>query len=463
MLKFWLLPLIFLTLSSAQAKPQENFFYDLIHHQLPSAHIGIQVQTASDGKIVFQHQPFATFHPASTTKLITSFAALKLLGKEYQFKTQIRHQPPTHGSVEQLTIEFLGDPTLTVESYQEMIRYLKQQNINKINGDLILDNHVFSDHPYAPGWTWDDLNFGYAPPIDGISLAQNQVQVKLSSAQALNQSAQAESVGTLKAKFTSSLATVTEAQAQSCSFEVAQEAEHFTLHGCWPMLAEGVTLSLANRDLHNHLKSLLSELLSQHGIELVGTIRFGTSDLPVAKVFYSQPLTDLVEIILKDSNNFYAESLLKVIGLELKGQGTFHHGLLAINQFLQEEVGLNPHEFVLRDGSGLSQYNLISANQLSRLLYVIFHDDLYPTFKSSLAHSGTDGTLSSRLKAFDIQGRFNAKTGTLSGHSALSGFLEQDHQTLIVTLLINNSVHSKGRIKALEDQVILWIQQNRFG
>ena len=130
-------------------------------------------------------------------------------------------------------------------------------------------------------------------------------------------------------------------------------------------------------------------------------------------------------------------------------------------QVLKEQVGLDAQDFQLFDGSGLSQYNLISANQLSRLLYVIYHDELYPVFKRAMSLSGVNGNLSARFKTFDTKAKLTAKTGTLTGHSTLAGFLvDKDGKELIISIMVNNSVNETKRLKAFEEQMVLSILQS---
>lgn len=436
---------------------------NLIKHYQPDTLIGVEVFEPSKSKMLFQMNPHATFHPASNTKLFTSFVALKELGADYKFKTYLQYIPSKIKNTykDDVAIHFEGDPSLTYDDYHKMILALKNAGIKTIEGDFILDDYAFPKPYYAPGWTWDDFTWGYAPPITGFSFEKNALAFKLQPGSHLGDKAKV----TTKTKLPypididADITMVTTSEAEDCAFDIEQNANHFSFKGCWPLKRFPSTLYVANQDIKAFMPILITSLLKQEGIKLKGKIRYGQSNLPTQLTLESAPLIEMIEKVLQDSDNFYAESILKALGYQQTGIGSFHEGIKVVNKVLKDTAGIDTGTLALYDGSGLSQYNLVSTHHLTRLLHVAYHDDNFKIFKQALSLSGMDGTLAPRLKTFDTVGKLSAKTGTLKGHSALSGYLVNEQgREVIISILLNHSVDNRGRLKAFEDQLVLAIQ-----
>ncbi len=452
----------FIWAASVQANRLEPIQNLLAQHQ-SHALIGLEVYAPKSSQSLIQVNAFNTFHPASTTKLFTSFAALKNLGPNFQFKTQLHYKKSIKKKTlhSDVAIIFEGDPSLTLQDYKNLIFTLRQKGIQKIDGDFILDTSGFTGHVYAPGWTWEDFDWGYAPPVSGLSFENNALKFKITPALSLEKAAQIsfESPSAVPVTITSKIVTVSHEQAKDCSFDIKQQANHFEFSGCWPIQTHSSYLSVANKDLHHFMAHVISHLLMQEGIALKGQVKFAKAQLPVQEVHLSQPLSELLNEILQHSNNLYAESLLKAMSFQKHGVGSFHEGSKIMTHTLMKEVGIPPHELSLKDGSGLSQYNLVSAHQINRLLQAFYHDEFFSIFKEGLSQSGQNGTLKKRLRSFDLNSNIFAKTGTLTGHSALAGYtLNHAGEPLIFSLLINNSTYSRKQLKSLEEQLLIAIK-----
>ena len=202
---------------------------------------------------------------------------------------------------------------------------------------------------------------------------------------------------------------------------------------------------------------LLKNELIEKGIEVTGDVVPGTVPLdarPVAK-HLSPPLADIIKLMNKPSDNWIAELLFKTIGAEVMGEpGTWQKGRDAVNEFLEEIIGEPAaHRFV--DGSGLSRYNLLNAELLTQLLVYMYHNfELMPEYLASLPIAGVDGTLSSRMQGVYAEKVLRAKTGTLSGVSALAGYtVTADDEVFAFGILISHYVGSVIPARDIQDQI----------
>lgn len=202
---------------------------------------------------------------------------------------------------------------------------------------------------------------------------------------------------------------------------------------------------------------LLKNELEQKGIEVIGDVVPGTVPLDARTVakHLSPPLADIIKLMNKPSNNWIAELLFKAIGAEVMGEpGTWQKGRDAVNEFLEEITGEPPaHRFV--DGSGLSRYNLLNAELLTQLLVHMYQNfELMPEYLASLPIAGVDGTLINRMQGVSAEKVLRAKTGTLSGVSALAGYTTTaDGEVVAFGILISHYVGSATPARDIQDQI----------
>ena len=202
---------------------------------------------------------------------------------------------------------------------------------------------------------------------------------------------------------------------------------------------------------------LLKTELEQKGIEVAGDVISGTvpSDARTVAKHLSPPLADILKLMNKPSDNWIAELLFKAIGAEVMGEpGTWQKGRDAVTEFLSETVGELPaHRFV--DGSGLSRYNLLNVELLTKLLVYMYQNfELMPEYLASLPIAGVDGTLSHRMQGVSAERVLRAKTGTLSGVSALAGYtVTADDEVFAFGILISHYVGSATPARDIQDQI----------
>ena len=202
---------------------------------------------------------------------------------------------------------------------------------------------------------------------------------------------------------------------------------------------------------------LLKNELMEKGIEVAGDVVPGTVPLDATTVakHLSPPLADIIKLMNKPSDNWIAELLFKTIGAEVMGEpGTWQKGRDAVNEFLEEIMGEPPaHRFV--DGSGLSRYNLLNVELLTKLLVYMYRNfELMPEYVASLPVAGVDGTLRNRMQGVSVEKMLRAKTGTLSGVSALAGYaVTADDEVFAFGILISHYVGSATPARDIQDQI----------
>jgi len=163
------------------------------------------------------------------------------------------------------------------------------------------------------------------------------------------------------------------------------------------------------------------------------------SDVDLLFVSYSEKLSEIIKVINKGSQNFFAEQLLKTIGLEILGYGSVANGVTAAKEVFAT-IGLNPENIVMVDGSGLSPMNMVTPRQVVELLkYIYSNKKVYSDFYNSLPIAGVDGTLGKRMNNTTAEKVVRAKTGFISHVRSLSGYaVTGDNEPIAFSMIANN-------------------------
>lgn len=440
----------------------------MIRTNLPDAIVGVVVQNAVTGEILYDYHGSKHFLPASTTKLFTAAAALKLLGPDYKYDTALYYNPAAiqngihHGDV---ALKFSGDPSLQLASLYSLLQKLADAHIHIIKGNLLLDDSIFSGPLWALGWTWDSTPWHHAAPVSGIIIDKNQFGVTLYPSPKVGGKVGAK----LDQEYPSSKFRTMTADVRAVTYEdsetlcqitaVVDEKNNLELGGCWPIGSEPVHLRLAIKNPRLQAAQLISEALQKLDITLHGKINFAAVPNNTVKLAHhtSEPLYILLKPILTESNNLYAESITKTLGARLYGVGSFKTGAAAVQKVLTDVTGIDFTQARLLDGSGESRYNLLTPRHLARLLYSMRNEQsLALHFRNALAISGVNGTLQNRFTKLTPQAQ--AKTGSLNGVSTLAGyFTSHQKQELIVAIMINHALESNVLLRQFEDELCYFI------
>jgi D-alanyl-D-alanine carboxypeptidase/D-alanyl-D-alanine-endopeptidase (penicillin-binding protein 4) len=412
---------------------------------LSGARVGAFVVRASDGATVWAHAADVPLIPASNMKLLTSLAALELLGPTHRFETRILadRRPDLAGSVGDLIIRGGGDPALTSEEWWRLAADLRRSGLRKVEGDIRVDDSAFEDALWHPSWGAISSR-AYHAPVGALSANYGAFFVEVSPSPELGEPTRVAldpPVEYLKA--TNRSRTVSEEAGDSLRVghglaSVDQEeviVSGALRHGSGPKL-----FARSVRDPALYAGSVLKMQLEGLGITVGGQVRRSESDQGVVLlVFKGRPLSEAVALTLKYSNNAMAETLVKLAGLNSNGgQGSWERGLPILRARLLES-GVIGEDAVLADGSGLSTDNRVSARMLVKALQRSRSSfRVGPEMLAALPLAASDGTLADRLGSG--LNRVRAKTGLLTDSRviALSGLIETESgEERIFSILVN--------------------------
>jgi len=359
---------------------------------------GVLVKDLNSQEVLFSHNEDKLFTPASLTKIFTLLAALETLSEEYTYPTSFYFSSPIPGKINgDLYIVGSGDLTQSPEVIRKIADLLVEKfKLKYISGNIVLDNSMFLAEEFlGRGWMWDDKN----PLIGALTVAGHKVQEKQNSY--LN-----------------------------------------TMPFLWG--------------------DIFSQELSRKGVKIEGGIRVGRApdSLQAKHIYYSEPLDKILAYMMKKSDNQSAENIFRTLGLigNPEGISSIASSITSLEEIIDATLGLKwGKDYILVDGCGLSEYNLVSSDHLVKAISYLYQEYGFRIL-DYLANTKEGGTLRGRLP-FQIWG----KTGTLPSTSALAGLLETKNKRWVVFCLMENNfmfVEEKSDPKIYENKVIEYIYEN---
>lgn len=366
------------------------------------------------------------FPPASTLKIITALAATLELGKDFTFITQIEKWEKN------IIIRFSGDPTLSSKNLDYLISELVANGIDKIEGNIWLDDSAFSGYERAVGWPWDILGVCYSAPSSAITLDENCVQASLYTNKDGTTRVFVPEHQPIEVNTEAISVSKEQQRVQQCDLElITFDKNRYLLSGCLVHRDNPLPLKFAIQDTGNYTESTLLSLLARYGIALEGKVLRGkTPRSEVIATHASESLEHLVVEMLVDSNNLIADNLVKAIGHHFYLQsGSFTNGTEAIKQVVYARTGVDLSNLPLEDGSGLSRNNRMKPRDLSNILHYIWLNDNELGLLDKLPKSGENGTLQYRksMRQTPIKGMLQAKSGSLFGSHNMAGYALDEH------------------------------------
>ncbi len=428
---------------------------------IPENNVGVFVQDTSESRPLLALNAEWAMSPASTMKLVTTYAGLELLGPAYTWKTEVYRDGELDGDTLKgnLIIKGGGDPHLTEEDFWLLLRRLRQQGLRHIRGDLVLDQSRFGVDEGDPG-AFDGEPYKAYNVLPQALMAGFQVvnfrllpdpERQTVKIVADPQSPRLKIVNRLK---------LNGGGCDAWSAKVSEDGD-----GVSVSFDGGLSAACGERGTHlrvfsntAHLDALFRQLWQEAGGSLSGKTRVGA--VPDGAVLLaaapSHPLAEIVRDINKFSNNTMARSLFLTLGAEASGApGTPANAAAAVHCWLAAKE-LEFPELVLKNGSGLSRAERISAGHLGELLLAAWRSPVMPEYVSSLPVTALDGTMKKRLREEFVARMAHVKTGTLDGVKAIAGYVRDVRgHYLAVVFLINDPRASLGG-KA-QDALLDWV------
>lgn len=447
-------------------------------------HWGLVVMDAS-GQVLASRHAEQLFMPASNTKLLVTAAAAALLPPGFTVRTSLYGGGPiVDGTVTgDLVLYGRGDPTLSKRCYagdtlqagvcqrdaeeplRRLARLLRTTGVTSIAGDLIGDGSWFEPTMVHPTWEVYDLNWWYAAPVSGLGVHDNAISVIHAGGIAVGAPAavriEPQVEGVLLENRTR---TVADGEPQTLDYSRIPGTQQIIAEGTVRQSTRTTTQYFALPDPNLFTATVFRRVLAEEGISVNGATRSTTDSLatralrqgsPLAEIS-SRPIEDWIFPVLNSSQNWFAEMLLKQLGRQLGGEGSWRAGHQVVRRFLIDSVGVDSTQFRAMDGSGLSGQNLVSPMAFARLLQWMQAHPRYAAFAAGMPKSGERGSLRTRFVGTPLEGRVRAKTGSITGVNSLSGYIDRaGRPPLIFSLVANHHALSSAAVIRQIDSVVV--------
>ncbi|HTR57421.1 MAG TPA: D-alanyl-D-alanine carboxypeptidase/D-alanyl-D-alanine-endopeptidase [Casimicrobiaceae bacterium] len=427
--------------------------------QIPLSSVSAYVQEIGASRPIFSQQPAKPMNPASTMKLVTTFAALELLGPDYRWRTEAYADGPVAGGVldGDLVLKGYGDPKITIEQFQSLVRALRATGLKTIRGDLVLDRSFFTLPAHDPG-AFD------GEPLKPYNVGPDALLVNFKSVRfvfAPNAAGDAVEIRAEPDLAEVALRGAPRAVAGDCADWRASLAASFVDHAerAEAIFGGRYAAACGERDWYvalldhaHYVLAMFERYWTESGGSFAGGVRNGHAP-PQAKpiaTLYSPPLYDAVRDINKLSNNVMARQLFLTLATSAyPPPATSSHAAEAVRRWLVSRK-LDFPELVLDNGSGLSRHERISARSMARLLAAADASKVRTDYVSSLAVSATDGTVRRRFQDEEIADQAFLKTGSLEGVRALAGYVLGPSGRRFVVVCFVNHANAAGAQRALD-------------
>ena len=402
--------------------------------------------------------------PASNQKLVTAAVALARLGPEYQWRTTFaRTGPIVNGELRgDIIVSGTGDPSIStamrgsaLRGFDPLVEALRASGVTRIGGKVLAsESRAFPGSPHGFGWDWDDLAEDYGAGVTELLFNEGFTEVVVTGCAKVGAPA---CVGTWPARTTPALhSTVTVRAAGTGAPQLewwrdSAAVPGITMRGT---IAAGDSMSFtaAQPDDRVTYVAAVTEALVRGGITVRGRAMRGTRSDTVL-VMPSQTLAEVLPAMQKSSQNQVAEVLFRTLALEGTGVGTPDSARRVVERQL-DAWGIRADGRAVRDGSGLSRHDYLTARTLVQVLDTVRRSPFFAVYRDALPVAGVDGTLRNRMRAI-AQGRVQAKTGTIDKARALSGFVTTaDGELVLFSMIANNFTVPNREVDRIQELLV---------
>ena len=428
---------------------------------IPQSAVGIVVQQTGGRKPLISLNARQAMNPASTMKLLTTYAGLDLLGPAYTWKTEAwldgeLKDGVLHGD---LVLKGYGDPKFTIEQFWLWLAELRARGLREIRGNLVLDRSFFDLPPHDPADFDSDPVRAYNVGPDALLLNFNTLRLRyLPDGDKLNVITEPPLDGI---RLDNRLIPEPASGCDDWDDRVAVQpgGDSVILQGGYPGECGEREHNLNLMPHMRYVEAVFRALWKELGGTLQGELREGAAgnDAKLFSTHHSDPLSAIIRDINKYSNNVMARQLFLTLGAT--EQASIARSVQTVQDWLQQQR-LDFPELVLENGAGLSRTERISAQHLAQLLQRAAAHPLNAELRASLPILGVDGSIKKRLKESPSAGHAHLKTGTLEGVKTIAGYVRSNNgKEWIVVFFINHPNAKLGQ--AAQDALIQWIQQRR--
>jgi len=417
--------------------------------------------------------------PASNLKLLTSAAALSLLGEDRQFNTYLEYS----GSINKngtlsgnLYIRGEGDPTLGSSEMDGVlplsslldhwVEAIRAKGIKNVNGDIIADDSYLDFMPLPGDWFWEDMGNYYAAGTSGLCINENMYRLYFKPGKQVGQIAtvirtepKVPDLVFYNHMKTGPVGSGDRGFIYGAPWQYIHQLEgtipagvkEFSIKGALPDPAKFAAQSLYNHLIKNDM-TITGQIFTERELNRSGTTR---------KQFYvikSPPLKDIIYRLNKRSVNIYSEQLLKILGKKFRGSGSLENGILVMKDWL-EKRNIYTEGLFLHDGSGLSRANATPTRFFAELLSSVWTDTFFDSYYNSLMIAGDPndiGYMKRMCKGTRAAKNVRAKTGSINRVRAHSGYVTtRSGKVLCFSMIANDYLGSMRSIDKLHEKIMI--------
>jgi D-alanyl-D-alanine carboxypeptidase/D-alanyl-D-alanine-endopeptidase (penicillin-binding protein 4) len=462
--------LLFPQMITGQGKALEFLMAD---SSMMHSSVSICILNTKTGETVYEFNAGKSLIPASVLKLVTSSAALELLGPEYRFRTKIGYTGSLNSPAGLLTGDIIivggSDPALGSEyfkdHYNNFLRHwiteIRNLGIKKIKGRIITDDSRYDYQPVPAKWLWEDAGNYYGAGAYGLSVYDNTFEIHFRTS---DEGSIPVITGIVPEICRNKLSNQLIASGNSDNGYVfaAPYNEYGWMAGSIPANREDFVLKASISDPPLLLSEIINTMLDSAGIVVSGnpsTARleknFKNNELKIIDEVVSPPLKDIIEVLNHESVNLFAEHLLKELGKIHKNEGTTAAGIEVLCKFL-EDSGINTSGMFFEDGSGMSPMDAVSSQGLTDLLFFMrTRGKYFNEFYASLPDAGKEGTLKNYFKDQIFDSNLKAKSGSMTRVRSYAGYFKtMSGNELAFSILINNYSGPSQKIIAGIEEIL---------
>ena len=465
--KYFLITLLFMAplavdAESALPLPVQN---SLGYRNVPDDALSIYVEDLATGEVVLAWNEAEPRNPASVEKMVTTLVALDTLGPAFRWKTEIS----ALGEVDdgELTGDLLmkgyGDPYLVTERFWQMLRRIRQAGIDRISGNLLLDDSYFDVGDYDPAafdrepmraynvspnallTNFKVVRYYFEPDVESSNV-EVRLEPDLGNLDIVNRLRVAN--GSCRG------------YQRGITITPNDDFSRITFSGQFPSGCEVYAMDRTALSHNEFTYGLFRSLWQETGGEFSGEWKNVVANTTIEPLltYESLPLSEIIAKVNKYSNNVMAKQLLYTLAAEKYGPaGTEAKGRQVVREWLAEH-GMDFEELRIDNGAGLSRNSRMTARHLGDMLRYAFESPFMPEYLSSLSLSGLDGTLSRRFRDSSLTGQAHMKTGSLDHVSAVAGYFQsRSGSRFIVVTIINHTDIHRGPGKEIQENLLRWL------
>jgi D-alanyl-D-alanine carboxypeptidase/D-alanyl-D-alanine-endopeptidase (penicillin-binding protein 4) len=432
---------------------------------------GIEVRSMESGAVLYELNSRKLMMPASNMKIVTLATAAETLGWDYRFTTTIETAAPVEAGTlaGDLVVRGGGDPTINKRGgraaavFDQWADALTSAGIVRIDGRIIGDDNAFDDATLGGGWAWDYLQYGYAAPIGALEFNESIATLTVRPGARQGDPVFVDLTPGTGLRLVNRAVTAAAGSPITIDYDRRSDGPVLEVNGSLPMDAAPVERDVAVVNPTAYFARAVKDALVARGIDVTGDAVDADDVLdapppdarrPLAG-WQSPPLCEIATVLMKVSQNLYAETLLKAVGAAKGGLGTTEGGRVATRALLAS-WGVPDSSYVQMDGSGLSRYDYVTPDLIVTILEHLYRSPAHrDAFIATLPIAGRDGTISTRMKNTRAENNATAKTGSIANVRSLSGYVRtRDGEVLAFSILANNFTIPSSTVNWIADLAV---------